>query len=238
MKKAIILAAGVGSRIRKYHKKPKALLEFGKNKITIVERLYNILKRKNFSNIIIVTGYNHNLIKKKLAGKTIKFIQIKNYKNTNNLQSLFFAKKELNSELLLFFSDLIFEEKIIDNIVDIKKNFVIAIDTSRILEGTMRIKKNKNEIIDIGNHISKRDGHGNFVGISKLTKKGAILLKKYLINEKKNKKDYYTILFKKIAADGFPINYYDCKNLFWKEIDTYKDFCDMKKFINNKRFEY
>ena len=36
MKKAIILAAGVGSRIKKYHEKPKALLEFGKNKITII----------------------------------------------------------------------------------------------------------------------------------------------------------------------------------------------------------
>ena len=37
MKKAIILAAGVGSRIKKYHEKPKALLEFGKNKITLLK---------------------------------------------------------------------------------------------------------------------------------------------------------------------------------------------------------
>ena len=34
MKKAIILAAGVGARIRDYHNNPKALLEFGINKIT------------------------------------------------------------------------------------------------------------------------------------------------------------------------------------------------------------
>ena len=48
MKKAIILAAGSGLRIRKYHNKPKALLEFGKNKISIIERLYYILKKKIF----------------------------------------------------------------------------------------------------------------------------------------------------------------------------------------------
>ena len=43
MKKAIILAAGVGSRIKKYHEKPKALLEFGKNKITIIDRQNNTI---------------------------------------------------------------------------------------------------------------------------------------------------------------------------------------------------
>ena len=49
MTKAIILATGRGSRIRKYHKKPKGLIQFGK-KITIIERLYKILKKKNKEN--------------------------------------------------------------------------------------------------------------------------------------------------------------------------------------------
>ena len=64
MKKAIILAGGSGLRIRKYHNKPKALLEFGNNKIIIIERLYYILKKKNFSEIIIITGFKHRLLKK------------------------------------------------------------------------------------------------------------------------------------------------------------------------------
>ena len=46
--KAIILAAGRGFRIRNYHEKPKCLLTFGNEKITIIERLYKILiKKKN-----------------------------------------------------------------------------------------------------------------------------------------------------------------------------------------------
>ena len=46
--KAIILAAGKGFRIRKYHKKPKCLITFGDEKLTIIERLYKILlKKKN-----------------------------------------------------------------------------------------------------------------------------------------------------------------------------------------------
>ena len=65
MNKAIILAAGSGSRISRYHNKPKALLKFGKNKITIIERLYQILKKNNFSKIIIVTGFRHKLLNNK-----------------------------------------------------------------------------------------------------------------------------------------------------------------------------
>ena len=100
----------------------------------------------------------------------------------------------------------------------------------------MRIKKNLDKISAIGNHISKKEGHGNFIGIAKFSKKGAILLKKYLLKEKKNNKDYYTVVFNKMVANGVSINYYDCKNYFWKEIDTKKDFLEMKKVVKKKKF--
>ena len=92
MKKAIILAAGVGSRIKKYHEKPKALLEFGKNKITIIERLYRILKKKNFSKIVVITGFRDKLLRDKFSKKDVKFIKFKNYKNSNNLQSCKYSR--------------------------------------------------------------------------------------------------------------------------------------------------
>ena len=56
MKKAIILAAGRGRRLKKYHNKPKCLLKFGKQKISIIERLYDILNKKRIKekpNLII-----------------------------------------------------------------------------------------------------------------------------------------------------------------------------------------
>ena len=238
MKKAIILAAGVGSRIRKYHDKPKALLEFGKNNISIIERLYKILKRKKFSKITVVTGFKDKLLRNKLSKNNIKYIKFKNYKNTNNLQSLLFVKKELESGFFCFFSDLIFDEKIISKLLKIKNDFVIAIDTSKVLQGTMRVKLNSKKIKEIGSHITKKNGNGNFIGIAKFSSKGAKMLKKYLEEEKKNKKDYYTIVFNKMVANGQAINYYDCKDYFWKEIDTITDFNDMKKIIKNNKFTY
>ena len=48
----------------------------------------------------------------------------------------------------------------------------------------------------------------------------------------------YTIVFNKMVANGQAINYYDCKDYFWKEIDTITDFNDMKKIIKNNKFKY
>ena len=64
------------------------------------------------------------------------------------------------------------------------------------------------------------------------------MLKKYLNEEKKNKKDYYTFVFNKMVSNGQAINYYDCKGYFWKEIDTISDFNEMKKIIKKNKFKY
>ena len=85
---------------------------------------------------------------------------------------------------------------------------------------------------------SKNANQISFVDIAKFSSKGAKMLKKYLEEEKKNKKDYYTIVFNKMVANGQAINYYDCKDYFWKEIDTITDFNDMKKIIKNNKFKY
>ena len=104
--KAIILAAGSGTRLKKHHKLPKCLLSFGTNKITIIERLYKILIKKNISDIVVVVGYKKNHIKK-ILGRKVKYIYFPNYKKANNLQSLLAAKKEINDELKSYLSGLV-----------------------------------------------------------------------------------------------------------------------------------
>ena len=96
--------------MRKYHNKPKCLLTFSKNKISIIERLCKILNKKGINKIFIVTGYrkfNQNKL-----GNIAKYIHFKNFNKSNNLQSLLAAKKELKGEIICFF-DLIFMKKLL-----------------------------------------------------------------------------------------------------------------------------
>ena len=71
--KAIILAAGKGRRLKKKFNKPKSLITL-KNGETILGRICRILSESNINEIIIVTGYKSELIKKlKIKNSKIKY---------------------------------------------------------------------------------------------------------------------------------------------------------------------
>ena len=76
-------------------------------------------------------------------------------------------KKELNDDLLILFSDVIIEKKLLKNCIDSPDDFNLIIDTNNVFEHTMRVKVLGNSIIDIGSHIDPQEGDGNFIGIAK-----------------------------------------------------------------------
>ena len=230
MTKAIILAAGKGSRLKGYFNIPKCLIRLGKNKESILERTYKNLINSKIYNINVITGYKSYEIKKNFKGK-VNYIHFKDYKKSNNLQTLLSVKHLLNSELICLFADIIYEKKFIKKLSDNKKKICLLIDTSNVLEGTMRVKIKKGNIQDIGSHIPVSEGDGNFIGIAKFSNYGSNLLKRYLVKQKNNYKDYYTLALRKMNDDGIKINYIDVSSSYWKEIDTNKDYIEAKKII-------
>lgn len=226
--KAIILAAGRGSRLRGVLKgKPKPLLKIGDT--TLVENLINNLKILNINKIIVVVGYKSQQIRNKLKNK-VKFIYYPHYKSTNNLHTLLYVRKELNEPLLCLFSDVLFSKKILSNLIKRKENFVLAIDKKSKLSGTMRVKTNGNKILGIGNHLKVSNSDGNFIGFAKFSKKGCHILRKTLIKFKNsNLNYYYTEIFNYLALKKINVNIMNISKFNWKEIDTKKDLFQAKK---------
>jgi len=230
--KVIILAAGRGTRMGPKGKFiPKCLLKVPGSKITFLERQIKIFNQVGIKEIIIIIGHLSSTIKKKINSK-VKFLYYPNYKNTNNLQTLLFFKEELNKGLICLFSDLVYEKEIIQKLLKKRGDVVAAIDTSKVLPGTMRIKLKKNKLEDIGSQIKLSDGDGNFIGICKFSKNGAIKLKKKLIKNSDNKNDYYTLAIKDIMKEN-QVNILDCNKHFWMEIDDENDY---KKLKTNIKF--
>ena len=211
-------------------------MNFG-TKVTLIERTYNILKKNKFQKIIVVTGHRPDDIKKVLK-KKVSYKYFNNFKRSNNLQTLLSIQNELNKEIYCFFADVIFDEIILKKLENIKKDFCMAIDTSKSLKNTMRVNIRKNKIEDIGSHIKPNYADGNFIGIAKFSKNGSLLLKKYLNDEKNNNKDYYTKAIQNIILDKIKVNYLDNKGLFWKEIDTKEDYINLKKIIKKRKIVY
>ena len=69
MIKAIILAAGRGSRLKNHFKLPKCLIKLGTNKQTLLELSYINLIKSKIKNIYVITDINLLKFKKDLRIK-------------------------------------------------------------------------------------------------------------------------------------------------------------------------
>ena len=121
--KAIILAAGCGSRLNKYTKNlPKCMLKI--NNTTLIEYQVNILKSCGIEDIIIVTGYKNN----KINIRGVKYYNNIDYKNTNMVYSLMCAESEFNDNILVCYSDILYEKRLIECLKNSKDDYVVLCD--------------------------------------------------------------------------------------------------------------
>jgi len=129
---AIILAAGMGSRLGKYTKEnTKCMLELnGKTLVSYaLEKLYSVGIRK----LILVVGYKKdNLIAhvgSRYKDMKIEYVENPIYDKTNNIYSLYLAKDKLvEDDTLLLESDLIFEESILQKLLSDNRESLAVVD--------------------------------------------------------------------------------------------------------------
>ncbi|MBW2662744.1 MAG: NTP transferase domain-containing protein, partial [Deltaproteobacteria bacterium] len=101
---ALLLAAGTGSRLFPLTKKsPKCLTLV--NKTSILERLIKSLNQHGFKRLVIVTGHMENCIRNFLETRAgnikIEYVFSPLYKTTNNIYSLWMARKIINEPFVL-----------------------------------------------------------------------------------------------------------------------------------------
>lgn len=240
--KCIILAAGQGTRIKQItKKKPKCLIKI--NGISIIERQIIFLRKLKIDEIIIVTGFK----KEKINFRNIKYKVNKNFKNNEQLESLFCAKKEFNSELLITFADTIYDFSVLKNLYSSKKGEIILgidkkwkkrykfrYDHPYTQADKVRVNK-KGEVKNIGKEIKLKDTNAEFLGILKLTKKGCqIFLKNYEILKKikdtKKMQIHHFIQF--LIKNKKKISTCNVKGKFM-EIDTFNDYKLAKNIFTN-----
>src|ERR1035437_7055698 len=119
--KTVILAAGIGSRLKPLTDyNPKCLLKIGEK--SILEMTIENILATNDSEIIIVTGYLEDKIREFLRERfpklKITIIYNKFYASTNNIYSLWLAKDAvLGDDMMMMDSDIVFDKGINKNIL-------------------------------------------------------------------------------------------------------------------------
>jgi len=109
---AIILAAGMGSRLKEYTKHlPKCLLEI--NNRTLLENTLFSLSQSEVQKVVIVVGYKGNKIREcfgdSFGEMSIEYVENELYQSTNNIYSLYLGLNRLNSSAWVIESDIFFE---------------------------------------------------------------------------------------------------------------------------------
>jgi len=232
----IVLASGRGSRLKKLTKKiPKCLVSVRSK--TIIDYISkNFIK---FDQTIILTGYKSELINKKFP--EIKKIKNEKYMSTNMVYSLFCAKKYIKQDLIISYSDIIFDHRIIDEMINIKKTHIPLnkkwlslwkkrMNENRINDDAEDLLINNNKVLSIGKKILTKRPKLQFMGLIKIKYQDFIKLYKYFNTLNDTKVDMTTFLNNAIKNKIINLGFFKTSK-YWFEIDNIKDRKVAEKYL-------
>ena len=129
---ALILAAGTGSRLGKHTKdNTKCMLEI--NNVSLIKHALEKLNNVGIRKLILVVGYKKDNLIQHVGDKykdiDIEYVENPIYDQTNNIYSLYLAKDKLEQDdTILLESDLIFEEEVLQRLLDDERRSLAVVD--------------------------------------------------------------------------------------------------------------
>lgn len=176
----IILAAGEGKRLRPLTNDiPKCMVKY--NQKPIIEHIINSAYDCGLSNLSIVTGYKSEVLVEYLKNKNIKFFHNNNFRSTNMVTTLFNAKEFMDDDLIISYSDIVYDKHILKELINSKNKISLVVDLKwrelwqRRMENplsdaeTLKIKNGL--IIELGKKPkSYLEIEGQYIGLIKISK--------------------------------------------------------------------
>lgn len=238
--KAIILAAGMASRLRPLtDNTPKCLLNIGER--PLLQRSMDALILNGIKDFVIVTGYLHEMIEAFVAEKygnsiNVKFIHNAVYNSTNNIYSLWLAQPEADGqEIILLDSDLLYDPQIIAKVMECASENVLTLIKHDLGEEEMKVVTDANgSIIEISKTCSPAAAIGESLGIEKMGKAYTTALYRELdgmMNQEQLENKFYELAFQRLIAQGHTYTVLDVTQFFSCELDTVEDFENAKQKI-------
>ncbi len=231
--KAILLAAGVGSRIRPLtDDKPKSMLDI--NGKSILERMLENVRAVGIREVVVITGYREDQLKAFIAEKfsdlTVHFKTNDIYTDTNTGYSLLLTRELVSDDdFIKFDADVVFEEEVLRKLIESEHETALCIDRNINLEAeeVKVITDSEGKVLEVGKKLDPHKSSGESIGIEKISKNAAKLLYAELdrlMQDKANWQEYYDDSYTTLVNQGVPFAAVDITGLKWVEIDTHEDY--------------
>ena len=218
--KAVIIAAGRGSRLKK--RQPKTLLPFAND--TILSTILLNISKAGVNNFIIVVGYQQKSIIDYLKhnnyfGLDISIIENREWEKRNGISVLAVKDEVKNESFLLSMSDHIVSISGLKKIIEYRgnKNALLVdpnVNSIFDIDDATKVEVNHNSIINIGKEINVYNGID--CGVFKLNHRFFISMLEQLKQGKESITAAVLGLIKKDDMEAVSIE----DNDFWIDIDT------------------
>ena len=174
--KAIILAAGSGTRMGRYTDNlPKGMLAF--NGKPLLQWQIETLRDAGLTDIVVVTGY----AKDKIEFEGIHTFHNADYATTNMVESLLCARSVLDDDVLVCYADILYTEQLVKEMMTADGQVIVGVDSAwkeywRFRYGSTEIDLESltvkgDKILEIGRPTETSEGLNNrYIGLIRFNK--------------------------------------------------------------------
>ena len=227
--KAIILAAGLGSRLRPITDNlPKCMVPVNGQPI-INKQISNLLENGfQEEDIIVVGGYKSEILEEYLKNnfRKVKYINNTRYAETNNMYSLYLAMKKIGEvPFLLMNADVFYDSSVISGLLKCEADNAIAADRTQYIEESMKVCTDEdNKISHISKAIPEDEHYAVSIDVYKISAEAAkrlIEIVKEFIEIKRDENSWTEVALDQILDSCmFKPYVIDAR---WVEIDNHYD---------------
>lgn len=237
--KAVILAAGVASRLRPLtDTMPKCLLKIGDR--CLLERTFDALIQNGITEFVVVTGYRQeqivDFLKARYPQQNITLIYNDRYESTNNIYSLWLCRPCVDEEnFLLLDSDILFDPQIVGCLMRSDKDNALALNRHELGEEEIKVIADQEQrVVELSKVCSIADAIGESIGIEKMSPAyaKALFQELELMIEKEGLDNvFYERAFERLIPQGYSFYVTDTTQFFSAELDTVEDFEQAQRLI-------
>ena len=225
--KALILAAGRGTRIQSIHgNHPKCLIR-SDDGWAILDHQINSLFIAGITKIGIVVGYEKGQIIGHISKRyrdqlhRFSFIVNPNYATTNNIYSFWLAEKWLNRQpFVCLNADVIFDPRILIPAVESQAPITMIVDPEWRDE-TMKVVISGNQVVRMSKRIQKHEFHGTYIGITCFSAhvQQELFARVNELVHSGRENEFFNVAVQQLADDGVHVGFTNTSDLPWAEID-------------------
>lgn len=231
--RALILAAGRGTRISRYLSgRPKCTVDIGGG-ITLIENTIRQLRGMGIKDIGIILGYNQEVIREILKEHDIKFYYNPFFDVTNSIASAWFARDFITNEddIMIMNGDVFVDDSLLEIIKEETLSPVLFCDETRKEEADYKFYYEDNRLLKYGKELEGEDITAEYIGIAKIGKEFISTFKNELesmINKQQHYLWWKNALYELSKEKDIYVK--DVEGRFWAEVDYMEDYERILKF--------